>query len=599
MNLMRITASVQKIAEVIASVINVDVTIVDCELNRIAATGCYGDHIGTKVSRNSVFGFALRQGEGFIIDNPRNHMACKQCEDQHQCKEHAQVCCPIKVYHETVGVIGLIAFEETQKKSIVNNQENLMAFLHRMADLIASKLMEEEKTEKIKLLARELEIVLDAVDRGIIAVDAVGKIMHFNLKAAQLFRLDEKSVIHRNIDEILGEIDFYDLKMRNISIKNREFSYKKGAYRVRGIYGINPIIVGMDTVGYVFTFSNISEALNVVNDVIGSAIETKFHHIIGESEGMARAKEEAQKAAESPSTILIQGESGTGKELFARAIHFQGSRRRRPFIPINCAAIPEQLLESELFGYEEGAFTGAKRGGKAGKFELANKGTIFLDEIGDMPLHLQAKLLRVLQENVIEKIGGREYIPIDVRIIAATNKNLEQKVMEGEFRKDLYYRLNVIPLNIPSLRDRMEDVDILVGNLLRKCNHKLGKRVEGIQTGALRILQNYQWPGNVRELENTIEYAVNMCSQNQISEEDLPKRLKNRENQEQSNADTRVMTIRELEYREIEKALKLCEGSKQSMDKAAELLGLSRATLYRKLKEYQLKQSQSETNVSF
>lgn len=589
MNLMRITSSVQKIAEVIASVINVDVTIVDCELNRIAATGCYGDHIGTKVSRNSVFGFALRQGEGFIIDNPRNHMACKQCEDQHQCKEHAQVCCPIKVYHETVGVIGLIAFEETQKKSIVNNQENLMAFLHRMADLIASKLMEEEKTEKIKLLARELEIVLDAVDRGIIAVDAVGKIMHFNLKAAQLFRLDEKSVIHRNIDEILGEIDFYDLKMRNISIKNREFSYKKGAYRVRGIYGINPIIVGMDTVGYVFTFSNISEALNVVNDVIGSAIETKFHHIIGESEGMARAKEEAQKAAESPSTILIQGESGTGKELFARAIHFQGSRRRGPFIPINCAAIPEQLLESELFGYEEGAFTGAKRGGKAGKFELANKGTIFLDEIGDMPLHLQAKLLRVLQENVIEKIGGREYIPIDVRIIAATNKNLEQKVMEGEFRKDLYYRLNVIPLNIPSLRDRMEDVDILVGNLLRKCNHKLGKRVEGIQTGALRILQNYQWPGNVRELENTIEYAVNMCSQNQISEEDLPKRLKNRENQEQSNADTRVMTIRELEYREIEKALKLCEGSKQSMDKAAELLGLSRATLYRKLKEYQLK----------
>ena len=589
MNLMRIASSVQKIAEVIASVINVDVTIVDCELNRIAATGCYGEHIGTKVSKNSVFGFALRQGEGFIIDNPRDHIACKECEDQHQCKEYAQVCCPIKIHHETVGVIGLIAFEETQKNSIVRNQDNLMAFLSRMADLIASKLMEEEKTEKIKLLAKELEIVLDAVDRGIVAVDAEGKIMHFNIKAAQLFRLDEKSVMHRDIGEILSEINFNDLRIRNISIKNKEFTYKKESYRVRGIYGVNPIIVGVNTVGFVFTFSNISEALNVVNDVIGSTIETEFHHIIGESQDLERVKEEARMAAESPSTVLIQGESGTGKELFARAIHFQGSRGRAPFIPINCAAIPEQLLESELFGYEEGAFTGAKRGGKAGKFELANKGTIFLDEIGDMPLHLQAKLLRVLQESAIEKIGGTEYIPIDVRIIAATNKNLEQKVIEGEFREDLYYRLNVIPLNIPPLRDRMEDIDILVDSLLKKCNRKLGKRIDAIGAEALRILRNYPWPGNVRELENTIEYAVNMCSGNEISEEDFPKRLKAEEDIEQDRVHGKIMTIQELESREIKKALRFCEGSKQPIDQAAELLGISRATLYRKIKEYQLK----------
>ncbi|MFT9496891.1 sigma-54-dependent Fis family transcriptional regulator [Anaerosolibacter sp.] len=589
MNLMRIGDSVQKIAEVIASVINVDVTIVDCELNRIAATGCYEDHIGTKVSKNSVFGFALRQGAEFIIDNPREHMACKQCEDHDQCKEYAQVCCPIKVNNETVGVIGLIAFQETQKSSILNNQRNLMAFLHRMTDLIASKLMDEEKTEKIQLLAQELEIVLDAVDHGIIAVDAVGRIMHLNVKASRLFRLDAKNAIHRNIGEILDKIDFHDIKMRSISIKNRAFSYKKETYGVRGIYGVNPIIVGVETVGFVFTFSNISEALNVVNDMIGSTIEMKFHHIMGESKEILDVKEEAKKASESPSTVLIQGESGTGKELFARAIHFQGKRRKGPFIPINCAAIPEQLLESELFGYEEGAFTGAKRGGKAGKFELANNGTIFLDEIGDMPLHLQAKLLRVLQENAIEKIGGREYIPIDVRVIAATNKNLEEKVLEGEFRKDLYYRLNVIPLNIPPLRERMGDIDILVDHLLQKCNHKLGKCVEGLETSALEILMNYQWPGNVRELENTIEYAVNMCSHHKISEVDLPKRLRSGEGEKQQNSVKGVMTIRELEYREIKKALRMCEGSKQPMDRAAELLGLSRATLYRKLKEYQFK----------
>jgi transcriptional regulator with PAS, ATPase and Fis domain len=586
MNLMRIGDSVQKIAEVIASVINVDVTIVDWELNRIAATGCYEVHIGTKVSRNSVFGFALRKGEEFIIDNPREHMACKQCEDHYQCREYAQVCCPIKVNHETVGVIGLIAFQETQKKSILSNQSNLMEFLRRMADLIASKLMDEEKTEKIQLLVQELEIVLDAVDRGIIAVDAVGRIMHFNVKASQLFRMDMKNAMHRNIREIIDKIDFDDIKMRSISIKNREFSYKKGSYGVRGIYGVNPIIVGADTVGFVFTFSNITEALSVVNDMIGSTIEMRFHHIMGESKGILDVKEEAKKASDSPSTVLIQGESGTGKELFARAIHFQGNRRKGPFIPINCAAIPEQLLESELFGYEEGAFTGAKRGGKAGKFELANNGTIFLDEIGDMPLHLQAKLLRVLQESVIEKIGGREYIPIDVRIIAATNKNLEQKVLEGEFRKDLYYRLNVILLNIPPLRERVEDIDILVDHLLEKCNHKLGKNVEGLDGDTLEILKNYQWPGNVRELENTIEYAVNMCSVHKISEGDLPKRLKGGVRNEQQRSIEGIMTIRELEYREIKKALRICDGSKLSMDRAAELLGLSRATLYRKLKEY-------------
>ncbi|KXG75144.1 sigma-54-dependent Fis family transcriptional regulator [Thermotalea metallivorans] len=586
MNLMRIAPNVQKIAEVIASVIKVDVTIVDYGLNRIAATGRYIGNIGAKVSQNSVFAYALRHGESFVIDHPRSHPACLKCEDKEGCKEYAQVCCPIKVNHQVLGVIGLIAFEEEQKNDIVNNQVNLMEFLSRMADLIATKVVEEENTEKIKMLAKELEIVLDAVDRGIVAVDVAGKILHHNVKAARLFGMDEKSIVQGNIRDLLGKIDLEDLSIRNICIKNREFSYKKGHWGFRGIYDVNPIVVGQNTVGFVFTFSNISEALNTINDMIGNLIETSFDSIIGNSEGIMRVKQEAMKASNTPSTVLIQGESGTGKELFARAIHFQSSRRRGPFIPVNCAAIPEQLLESELFGYEEGAFTGAKRGGKAGKFELANKGTIFLDEIGDMPLHLQAKLLRVLQENVIEKIGGKEYIPIDVRVIAATNKNLEQKVAEGEFRKDLFYRLNVIPLNIPPLRERKEDMAILVERLMQKCNKKLGKNINKISSSALALLMNYRWPGNVRELENTIEYAVNMCTGNIIGESDLPNRIKYREEICPGESERYIVPIKVLECQEIQKALDYYGNSKQAIDKAAALLGLSRATLYRKIKEY-------------
>ena len=282
-----------------------------------------------------------------------------------------------------------------------------------------------------------------------------------------------------------------------------------------------------------------------------------------------------------------------------RAVHFHSNRAKGPFIPINCAAIPEQLLESELFGYEDGAFTGARRGGKAGKFELANKGTIFLDEIGDMPIHLQTKLLRVLQEYVIEKIGGKESIPIDVRIIAATNKDLEKKVLEGEFRQDLFYRLNVIPLNIPPLRDRKDDIVILVDYLLDKCNSKLEKHINKIDDASLEVFMNYQWPGNVRELENTIEYAVNMCGSSVIRCMDLPNRLKASENILKSNENVGIIPIKDLEKREIEKALEYFGHSKQAITKAAEALELSRATLYRKLKEYGINSLKVRINSHF
>ena len=589
MDLRKIVSSVQNISEAISSVIKVDVTVVDNKLNRIAGTGCYKWRIGETVSNNSVFGFALRQGESFIIENPGKHSACLRCDNIRDCNEYAEVCCPIKIENHIVGVIGLIAFEEDQRSAIVSNQKNLIKFLDKMADLISSKLLEQENTDKIKLLARELEIVLNSVDKGIIAVDNIGQVLRYNKKAIQLFKIDENIAEKMNISDFIGDFDFTLLVNECVGVKNIEFIYNTAKHRFRGVFDANIINLENKNFGFLFTFSNLSEVLNIVNDITTGNIMTNFKDIIGNSMSFKNVKLKAERAARSTSTILIQGESGTGKELFARAIHLHSYQNNGPFIAINCAAIPEQLLESELFGYEEGAFTGAIRGGKAGKFELANKGTIFLDEIGDMPLHLQTKLLRVLQDHVIEKVGGKELIPIDVRIIAATNKDLEKKVLDGEFRQDLFYRINVIPINIPPLRYRLDDIFILVEYLLGKCNDKLGKHINQVDENVFNIFMNYQWPGNVRELENTIEYAVNMCTTNIIEEKDLPNRLIRQNRMGDKSCFEGITPIKELEKKEIEKALLYFQNRNQSISCAAKALGMSRATLYRKIKEYEIK----------
>lgn len=588
MKLTRIKSSVQKISEAISSVIRVDVTVVDCKLNRIAGTGRYNKRIGEKVSQNSVFGFALKQGESFIIENPSKHIACLKCESTSNCKEHAEVCCPIKVDDRVVGVIGLIAFNDEQKLAIIENQSNLLKFLNRMAELISSKMLEQANTDRIELLVRELEIVLDSVDRGIIAWDNNGELLHYNKKALKLLQLDKEEISELKVNEILGGINIDCLINSKCNIRNREFVCDYKNIHFRGIFDASSISIGNKNLGLVLTFSNITEVLNIVNNVTTGGIVTKFENIIGNSYCLNKVKDEAMSASKSTSTVLIQGESGTGKELFARAIHFHSFRAKGPFIPLNCAAIPDQLLESELFGYEDGAFTGARRGGKSGKFELANGGTIFLDEIGDMPIHLQSKLLRVLQERVIERIGGKDFIPIDVRIIAATNKELEKRVSDGEFRQDLFYRLNVIPLNIPPLRNRKQDIVALVDYLLVKCNEKLDKNIKNISEKVLETLTNYNWPGNVRELENVIEYAVSMCSGDEINEAHLPNRIKKSEYLVKDSDTDKIVTIKELERNEIYKALKYFGNSKRAIESSCEALGISRATLYRKIKEYNL-----------
>jgi len=581
-----------RVCNAIVSVIDVDITIVDKNLNRIIGTGKYVINIGEKLDDNTIFAYALRKGEKFIIENPKSHEACISCKDKINCKEFAQVCCPIKIDNSVVGIIGLIAFNEKQRDIILSKKENLLDFLSNMAELIASKIKENRRAHKVSLMAKELETLVNSIDSGVIFTDENGEILRYNSIADEIFNINKKKT---NIRQLL-DISIMKIKGSKSQIKNKEFHYNIKGIKYRGFYNGKPLIIEGRVIGFIFTFNKMKEIIRVIHDIASSNMVTTFDDIFGESRNISMVKNYAKRISKGSSTVLIQGESGTGKELFARAIHYESDRKSHPFIAVNCSAIPENLIESELFGYEEGAFTGAKKGGKIGKFELANKGTIFLDEIGEMPLNLQAKLLRVLQENSIERVGGNTIVSVDVRIIAASNKILEKKVMDNEFREDLFYRLNVIPIYLPPLRERIEDIPILANTFLEKYNQKLNRAIEGIDEAVLELFKVYKWPGNVRELENVVEYSVNMCSGYKISISDLPRRLKDKDYEilGRDYEDT-IIPIKELERKEITKALNKYGYDSEGVVLAAKELGISRATIYRRMKLYNIQQSQNES----
>ncbi len=311
-----------------------------------------------------------------------------------------------------------------------------------------------------------------------------------------------------------------------------------------------------------------------------------FGNIIGQSGGIQDVFKALRKVVDSNVTVLIQGESGTGKELIARATHFLSKTRAdKPFVAVNCSALPESLLESELFGHEKGAFTGAA-GKRIGKFEQANGGTIFLDEIGLMSPATQAKILRILQEREFERVGGNDLIKVNVRIISATNKDLEEEMKNGNFREDLYYRLSVFPIKLPPLRERKEDIPLLATHFVKKYSEQEGKNIEDINPDALDLLMNYNWPGNVRELENAIERAVVLSADKEITAKDLPQAVRSiGEKQSYESDNTLASWIEKLEQEALRQALLECEGN---ISKTAKKLGIGRATIYRKAKKYGL-----------
>lgn len=455
-----------------------------------------------------------------------------------------------------------------------------------------------EELTNVKQYKDLLETVVDNDYDCIVVVDADGIITMFNKAYEKFIGVPREKAIGRHVTDVIentrmhivaktGKAEMADIQKicGQEMICNRIPIKKDG--KIWGALGKVMFKDFKEFTALIEKFNRLQTELEYYKDVVQKiqGAHYTFDNIIGNSHQIVEIKFMAQRLAQSNSTVLITGESGTGKELFAHAIHYESPRKYGPFIKVNCSAIPESLLESELFGYDEGAFTGAKKGGKLGKFELANGGTIFLDEIGDMPFNMQVKLLRVLQEKEIERVGGTKTIPIDVRVIAATNQPLEELVKEDKFRMDLYYRLNVVELKIPPLRYRKDDIPDLIKYLINKLSIRMGCSVPSIEQKALDIMMAYHWPGNIRELENVLERCLNFVENGIIRSSNLPYHIKNSE----LNNDGRILLLKEaLEETEklaISNALDICKGNKI---KAAKMLGISRAGIYQKIEKYGL-----------
>jgi len=425
---------------------------------------------------------------------------------------------------------------------------------------------------------------LDSIDEGISTCDISGRITYANKACCNILGIN-KEEIENGTREISPE---YKPILRKIlkdkkSIIDVEYFPKRKNETVHLINSTYPVFDDeREVIGTIDIFRGIKRSTKLANTLVGHNVPYKFENIVGESSILKEKIGLAKSFALSDANIYIQGESGTGKELFAQSIHNFSKRSKEPFIAINCANFPLELVDSELFGYEEGAFTGAKKGGKIGKFELANGGTLFLDEIGEMQLHLQAKLLRVLETRTLFRIGGNKPIKIDVKIIAATNRNLYQMVKDGEFREDLYYRLKVLYLEIPPLRERENDVVLLTNYFIKKIGMGMGKEVNGVDEEGEKLLTQYDWPGNIRELENIIARALFICDKDVITKEDLIKagiRL------EKQNVIIKN-DLKEINKEILIRTLKQTNGNKK---KTAEILGLSRPTIYRMIKKYNVK----------
>ncbi|HBV87483.1 MAG TPA: sigma-54-dependent Fis family transcriptional regulator [Desulfosporosinus sp.] len=452
-----------------------------------------------------------------------------------------------------------------------------------------------------KRLYETLLTVTNIAYEAIFVVDDQGKISLVNEAACQFFGKREKELLQKPIDKVIANTRL----LRTLKTGMAETNEIQVIYGRPYIVSRLPIVRQGKIIGAVgkIIFQKLEEVkevaqrlaqldleLNYYKEQIGPTRQpVTFNQIITVNQDMRRLKQEAEIAARGNSTIMLTGESGTGKELFAEAIHQASPHRNGPYVKVNCAAVPENLLESEFFGYASGAFTGAQKGGKAGKFAVANGGTLFLDEIGDMSLNLQSKLLRVLEERSFEPVGSNESVKVDVRIIAATNKDLIQKVASGEFRSDLYYRLNVISFRLIPIRNRSEDIIPLVHVFLERLNQDFGKRISGVSSEVEKILVAHRWPGNVRELKNVIERAVNFATGDLLEAADLPFYLRE-EKQERSLSLAKEWNLENahehLDKETLEKALLKTNGNKSEV---ARLLGISRSWLYEKIRRYDIK----------
>lgn len=598
-----IKKEVQQFAEVISEALHVESEIIDENYEVVGNTSFVfqGDRNDWSDSNSKLCRHVFETMRPLVLSDPGKNQLCSDCIERDSCFYKAGLYYPILLEGQCRGVISLAAFTETQKQSLLENSYSFMRFTSKMAEILASKIHEKEMQRRLLRANEFLQTTLSAVHEGIIACDAEGVVTCFNDTAQHLLGIPKEQILGTPLADTLPDAALLTAltQKKNLVEHHVQYPAKEGG-PLQLVSNVSLIRQGGSILGGVESFNTDASLFRIAQRLLSNDDAASFSTIIGESSAMQAVKGQAAAVAKSPSTVLITGESGTGKELFARAIHSASLRNDAPFVAVNCGAIPDTLLESELFGYEGGSFTGANSGGKPGLFEIAQGGTVFLDEIGDMPLALQVKLLRVLQEKTITRIGSAKEIPVDVRIIAATNRNLREKITGGSFREDLYYRLNVIPLHIPPLRSRTEDIPLLVNHLCRKYAQILGRSIDSITEDALQLLLRYPWRGNVRELENAIEYAINYTfAGSSITASALPAWVHTNTNAEASalNAageggagDVRLHLSPQdiIEKQRLSEYLAEKGTSLAAKKEIAASLHISLATLYRKIKKYQL-----------
>ncbi len=509
---------------------------------------------------------------------------------------HDYICSAAPIRNEQGQIIGCL--DAIGPIGLPHN--HTLAMVSASADGIEKELKMTMAYERISIVNSQIVSTIKAIDSGIIMFNNMGTILQHNTRACQILNLSTESLQHKNIGDVI------DLSASTLNpldaaqdIQNREAALTT-CKKERIPLSLSLSLIKSETgerLGTVLIINELKKLHKLVNRISGFTATYTFDSIMGDSPAIKAVKEVAKAASQSSSNVLILGESGTGKELMAQSIHNASDRASGPFIAINCGSLPKGLIESELFGYERGAFTGANKEGHPGKFELANGGTIFLDEIGDMPLELQASLLRVLQTKEIVRIGGKQKKEIDVRIMAATNVDLLESIQKKEFRDDLYYRLNVLSIEVPPLRERKSDIALLSHHFIQSLNKILGKEIIGIDSQAQQLLSSYNWPGNVRELENVIERAANLTSNNTITINELPASIVHAAKDlprmpappaSSSGADMETAagdSSQNPGYKLLIDALAMERGN---VSRTSERLGIPKRTLYRRIKKYNI-----------
>lgn len=511
---------------------------------------------------------------------------------EHYCLKHQTwTCSACPIFDKRGEMIGILDMSGPLDETHLHTLGMVVASVEAIMDQMELR----EKNRQLIIANNRLVDIFKTMSEGVMIINENGVILQINPVAEQIFGRTASELVGKEIKQIFGR-DAQGVEKtirRQESFSDLEVMVDTADGRVHCLSSGVPILDNGVLTGAVIMVRPMEKVQKLVNRFSGAQAVFHFKDVIGKSREMARAIHIASLAAVGEANILLEGESGTGKEVLAQAIHNRSTRRKGPFVAVNCGAIPRELIASEIFGYTDGAFTGAKRGGRPGKFELAAKGTLFLDEIGDMPLEQQVALLRVLQDKKISRIGDDKVIPVDFRIICATNKNLEEEVDKGNFRKDLYYRINVVKITIPPLRDRPEDILELFNHFMTAMG---GEKVKNVDLQVIEALKHHAWPGNVRELQNVVERLISMVDSDYITLEHLPPSilkshhrvepdLKARESQVNTAREKRKVMQAQNEYREILTYLSKHGGN---ISEIAKEMGVSRNTIYRKMRQYNI-----------